>query len=269
LKCDYEHPAQPNEAGIQARLAGGAAAALAAASTEGHLTGASRLFQDVCRFTAQGGSDVAAHVLSILIAHGEGIPSVAHAYFRTIDVWLPILTPTECTRRLETICADQDAEMACLLLCMYLVTQPPTAGQPSLVTQSPTTGQTSSLEMQTTTYFQAKALHAAFTAAGHCALEIIQAGLLISLYEQGHGMIDAAQLSMATCIRLAIKMKLRLRTATEAQRTEFGRLWWGILILDRYMCASPSPSTTMLILHQASEPNSGGRGDPPSSWERT
>jgi hypothetical protein len=166
------------------------------------------------------GSDIPAQVLGILIANGEGVPSVASTYFRTIDVWLPIIAPNECTKRLETISADQNIELACLLLCMYLIIQ------------APSTGDCGS-EMQSSTYFQAKTLHTTLIAAGKNSLEIIQAGVLVSLYEQGHGMIEAAQLTIAVCIRMATKAKIALRSKAGMQNTEFGRLWWGILILDR------------------------------------
>lgn len=221
LKCDYEYSFQQNDQGGQAKVGS------PASSTEGppasQLQSASKLFQTVSYLSMsanKGAADIPAQVLTTLIANGEGVPSVAHTFFRTIDVWLPIISPTECMRRLETIGTDRNNELSCLLLCMYLATQPPGSGD-------------AITEMQTATYFQAKALHSAFVSAGNCALDIIQAGVLVCLYEQGHGMIDAAQLTMAACIRMATKVKIALGSSTQVQNTEFGRLWWGILMLDR------------------------------------
>ncbi len=122
--------------------------------------------------------------------------------------------------RLETLSSDHNPELSNLLLCMYLVTRQP--GQSSGVK-----------EMQSPVYFEAKTLLTTLTSSGNSTIEIIQAGLLLSLYEQGHGMIDVAQLTMSVCTRMAMKMKVALRAAPELQNTDFGRLWWGLVILDR------------------------------------
>jgi hypothetical protein len=122
--------------------------------------------------------------------------------------------------RLETLGSDQNPELSNLLLCMYLVTRQP--------------GDSSGMrDMQSPVYFEAKTLLAALTSSGNSAIEVIQAGILLSLYEQGHGMIDVAQLTMSVCTRMAMKMKVALRAAPEIQNTDFGRLWWGLIILDR------------------------------------
>ena len=147
--------------------------------------------------------------------------SVTALYFRTIDIWLPIISPQKCIERLETLNSENNPELSNLLLAMYLVTRQP--------------GNSSNIkEMQSPVYYEAKTLLAALTSSGNSALEVIQAGVLLSLYEQGHGMINVAQLTMSVCTRMAMKMKVALRAATEIQNTDFGRLWWGLVILDRY-----------------------------------
>lgn len=191
---------------------------------ESSLKIASRLLQDVSvtSKTNQDKSNITSEVLSILRSRGEDPASVARVYFRTIDVWLPIISPAECLKRLETLTTIYNNELACLILCMHLVTQ-----------SSDTSENVS--EIQTILYFQAKTLYSAFTSTGNWAMDIIQAGVLISLYEQGHDMADAAQLTLAACVRSAIRVKASLRSGVTVQNTEFGRLWWGILILDRHM----------------------------------
>jgi hypothetical protein len=167
-----------------------------------------------------GEANIPSQVLSILIANGESVQSVTALYFRTIDVWLPIISPHKCIERLENLAAENNPELSNLLLCMYLVTRQP--GKSSGVK-----------EMQTPVYFEAKTLLTTLTSSGNSSIEVIQAGLLLSLYEQGHGMIDVAQLTMSVCTRMAMKMKVALRAAPELQNTDFGRLWWGLVILDR------------------------------------
>jgi hypothetical protein len=169
-------------------------------------------------------ANIPSQVLNILINNGEGVPSVTSNYFRTIDVWLPVIASEPCLKRLETITADNNVELASLLLAMFLVTRPP--GQRSGVK-----------EMQTPLYFDTKTLYAFLVTSGRSSIEIIQAGFLISLYEIGHGMTEAAQVTMIITSRLATKTKIRQyrNSSANLSNTEFGRLWWGIVTLDRFV----------------------------------
>lgn len=169
-------------------------------------------------------ANIPSQVLNILINNGEGVPSVTSNYFRTIDVWLPVIASEPCLKRLETITADNNVELASLLLAMFLVTRPP--GQRS-----------GAKEMQTPLYFDTKTLYAFLVTSGRSSIEIIQAGFLISLYEIGHGMTEAAQVTMIITSRLATKTKIRQyrNSSANISNTEFGRLWWGIVTLDRFV----------------------------------
>lgn len=204
-----------------------------ASSVEAHtppsLQSASRLLHSLSRGSPKsygGETTIPNQVLSILISNGESVQSVTALYFRTIDVWLPIMSPQKCIDRLENITSENNPELSNLLLCMYLVTRQP----------GPSSG---IKEMQTPVYFEAKTLLTTLTSSGNSTIEVIQAGLLLSLYEQGHGMIDVAQLTMSVCTRMAMKMKVTLRAAPELQNTDFGRLWWGLVILDRRALLEP------------------------------
>lgn len=169
-------------------------------------------------------ASIPTQVLNIIISNGDGVPSVTSTYFRTIDVWLPVIDADTCVKRLETITQDNNVELSSLLLAMFLVTRPP--------------GNNSSMrEMQTPLYYETKTLYSFIVSSGRSTIEVIQAGLLISLYEVGHGMTEAAQVTMAVCSRMAMKMKaVQYRNSSRnIQNTEFGRLWWGIVTLDRYL----------------------------------
>lgn len=89
--------------------------------------------------------------------------------------------------------------------------------------------------MQTSIYFQVKALHFTLVSSGTPLTEVVQAGLLISLYEQGHGMVETARITMAACSRVAINLNIQNRRVqvSDTQDSEFGRTWWGLVILDR------------------------------------
>lgn len=145
--------------------------------------------------------------------------SVLSKYFRTIDTWLPVVSNAEFQKGLNRLNAESDNDIATLLLSMHLITQIPSIED----------------TMRSPIYFDTKALFSLQVASGNFALEIAQAGLLIAVYEHGHGMTDAAQLTLAACARMAIKRIAAQRKSTVVglQNTDVGRLWWGIVILDR------------------------------------
>jgi len=74
------------------------------------------------------------------------------------------------------------------------------------------------------------------------SLELIQAKVLLSVYEMGHGIYPAAFLSIAHAARLCVTMgfhdrksapRLFKEPATWALLEEERRTWWVVLILDR------------------------------------
>lgn len=102
---------------------------------------------------------------------------------------------------------------------MYLITRPPPTA-----TGSPAT----------MLYFEAKALQSALMGPGKPSIDVVKSGLLIAIYEQGHGMTEAAQITISVCSRIATKMLANGRSLLEKdiQNTELGRVWWAIVIVD-------------------------------------
>jgi hypothetical protein len=182
-----------------------------------------------------GPANIASQVFSILTSNGDSVPSAIFSYFQTIDTWLPILSEEHIRKRLEYNNGSPSVEFACLLLCIYLVARNP---------DNITCGN----GMPSSTYLKTRSLHSALSSSGRKSIEIIQASLLLAVYELGYGMVDAALFTMAGCSRLAIAMMGTQRKlgVINIQDTEFGRLWWGIIIMDR--CVFLLPLRIMLIL---------------------
>jgi len=104
---------------------------------------------------------------------------------------------------------------------MYMVTRSPGKGDEDM--------------MQTQIYLHSKSLNCHQAASGEAGIEVAQAGLLLALYEHGHGKLGVAQITMAATSRLAIKLlnaHIRLEEKN-IQNTELGRLWWEMVIIDR------------------------------------
>lgn len=77
--------------------------------------------------------------------------------------------------------------------------------------------------------------------AGIFSLQLLQATILVALYEVGHAIYPAAYMSVGTCARYALAQGIDLYMAidlnsaalTLLDQEEKRRAWWAILILDR------------------------------------
>lgn len=71
---------------------------------------------------------------------------------------------------------------------------------------------------------------------------VLQAGVLVALYELGHGIYPAAFLSIGACARYAHVLGISVshtvptrRVLTLVEVEERRRVWWAIVILDRFV----------------------------------
>jgi hypothetical protein len=77
---------------------------------------------------------------------------------------------------------------------------------------------------------------------GAFSILVLQAGVLVALYELGHGIYPAAYLSIGACARYAHALGINVshtvptrRVLTFVEGEERRRIWWAIVILDRYV----------------------------------
>lgn len=89
-------------------------------------------------------------------------------------------------------------------------------------------------------YHAAKHFYLEVQSSGICTIQVLQAGVLISLYEIGHALYPAAFLSIGDCARFAYTLGIRgtgaprlSNVTTLVQLEERRRVWWAIVILDR------------------------------------
>ena len=71
---------------------------------------------------------------------------------------------------------------------------------------------------------------------------VLQAGVLLALYELGHGIYPAAYLSIGACARYAHALGINggrtlytRKVLTLVEIEERRRVWWAIVILDRFV----------------------------------
>jgi hypothetical protein len=73
------------------------------------------------------------------------------------------------------------------------------------------------------------------------SIPVLQAGVLLALYELGHAIYPAAYLSIGVCARYAHAIGINAsgtlntrKVLTLAEVEERRRVWWAIVILDRH-----------------------------------
>ncbi|KAK8908994.1 hypothetical protein ACHAPC_000144 [Botrytis cinerea] len=162
-----------------------------------------------------------------MLASGAAIPAVILEYFGTIHHCLPIISHKRLERTLNTPARDSNADLVLLFLCMKLITSKPVDGQGC---------------GQNPMYIAAKRFLALLEASGMVSLILLQASILITLYEYGQAIYPAAWMSAGWCSRYAVLLGINdfdtspslvgpVDTWTEQE--ERYRTWWGVLILDR------------------------------------
>jgi hypothetical protein len=161
-------------------------------------------------------------VLRIIVDNGTTIPTLFSEYFRTIGVWLPtIVSERALYGRLQS---EPSSEVALLLLSIFLAVQ------------APDRNNANNNFPQTTIYFAAKSLLSALIGAGARSLDVVQAGVMILLYEAGQGMLVQARISAVLCSRMGMRLlsKRGHQQAGIVDDIDEEKLWLCIMMLDRY-----------------------------------
>ncbi|KKO99131.1 hypothetical protein THAR02_08765 [Trichoderma harzianum] len=151
--------------------------------------------------------------------------TIASQYFATIHLWMPIVSNPRCFNTLLNPLSFDRADVALLCLAMKLNLWLPTA---------------SSSDPHTTTYIAARQFLYGLEISGTLSLPILQAAILITIYEIGHAIYPAAYASISVCIQYAAALGLEWKTTSWRdgdqdwiESEERRRVWWAIVILER------------------------------------
>ncbi|KAL7919735.1 fungal-specific transcription factor domain-containing protein [Trichoderma austrokoningii] len=155
--------------------------------------------------------------------------TVMSLYFETVNKWMPIISRLRLTSLADVeLNSRPRADFALLLLAMQLIQHVP-GSSPDAVRDP--------------LYVCTKEFAASLDIAGIYTLLKLQAQLLIAVYEMGHGIFPAAYVSTGYCVTQAMTLGIHNREAPqilEPPRTwidweERQRIWWFIVILERYV----------------------------------
>lgn len=165
------------------------------------------------------------HIAAILGSRSD-VDMIKARYFQSTYTWMPIISRVRLGRLTDLACGRMRADAALLFLCMKLVQEVPQAQPPA---------PPSELYMTTKEFFNSLQMK------GLVTLRIIQAGLLLSVYELGHAVFPAAFMTIGFCSRGGVALGLHNRLAPQlagkprswTEWEERQRVWWMIVILDR------------------------------------
>ncbi|KAJ5970091.1 uncharacterized protein N7479_000009 [Penicillium vulpinum] len=160
-----------------------------------------------------------------LLGNLNEIQLTATRFFNHIHLWMPFISKKRFYDLYLRPSFHSRPDVVLLLLALRLITTFPPAGS-----RSP----------RTVLYNSTK--HFYLNVEGSFSILTLQAGVLVALYELGHGIYPAAFLSIGTCARYAHALGINVsrtvpirRVLTLVEVEERRRVWWAIVILDRFV----------------------------------
>jgi hypothetical protein len=162
--------------------------------------------------------------VSDLIGEADNVRRIAASFFNDVHPWMPLISKVWFYNHLTNPLSPPRADSMLLLLSVLLITWVPT------MTKDP----------HTPIYLAAKRFSKELETAGTFSIRVVQAVVLIALYELGHCIYPAAYVSVGLSARYAVALgfdkDIKRGNITELpwdKLEERRRVWWAILILDR------------------------------------
>jgi hypothetical protein len=153
-------------------------------------------------------------------------------YRRAIAPWYPVISIPRLQSQIPQSWEQASLDVALLCLSIVLLTTPPTS--------SPESGD--SLWEFKSLYCHMKTWISSTEALGLNSFQIVQARILVTLYEVAHGLYPAAYISVGATANAADALIIHSRAGAqplraaddETKREDSVLIWCAILILDRY-----------------------------------
>jgi hypothetical protein len=153
----------------------------------------------------------------------EDIREQANIYFCTIHPWIPFLSKKSFNERLLSPFAPRGTDITLLFACIRLVCSVPKGES-----------------VESSAYITIKDSFLEAEIAGVFSIRILQAWILLCIYEFGHAIYPSAYLSIGVCARYAAALGISLKESNSQRQTyhwieteERARAMWAVMILDR------------------------------------
>jgi hypothetical protein len=161
------------------------------------------------------------------IGNDLDIRATVGAYFFSTATWMSIVSKKQLHQEISAFPIEMAPDVVLLILCMKLVNDRPTAGVH---------------DHRTRLYAVAKNFFLAVESSGSASIRLLQAGILLCIYETGHAIYPQAYISIGHIGRLgqAIGLhdtdgvpQLALEPGSWDEMEERRRVWWAVYVLDR------------------------------------
>ncbi|KAK6855660.1 hypothetical protein PG995_007811 [Apiospora arundinis] len=198
-----------------------------------------------------GPANLHLQVYQLIRASGRFVDDVSTSYFHGLHLYMPIVSRTRFHDSLVALGAIPSADFSVLLLSMHLVTldsfvrdRREKNHRPHDGAGSTTIGGLAKPDTQQSLYMTTKSLFAQVQSTIPPSIRLVQAGMLIALYEYTQGEADQAFITISLCARLAYAARLHRsagrcsdgwdRHGARPEALEASNTWWGIVIWERY-----------------------------------
>jgi hypothetical protein len=158
-----------------------------------------------------------------LVGSVSDIHATAQVFFQTIHIWMPIVSKKQFHETLLERLAFRRPETFLLVLAMKLCSSRAMVARSML-------------------YRTVKQFYFDIESSGRLSVQVLQAAVLIALYELGHGIYPAVIISAGNCARVGLLLGIDRYLTTRGpipgvpwiEHEERRRVWWMIIVLDRY-----------------------------------
>lgn len=176
------------------------------------------------------------------VGGNAGFKEVATRYYQLVHPWLPVISKRKIYDHLLNPLLPLRVDAVFLCLCMKLFIQPPENENP-----------------WTPEYCAATRFFSEIQVAGVLSMETLQGCVLLAVYEIGHAMYPAAQVSLGTSLKCAFALGIGWTASTKEtfaaaswmEAEERRRTWWAIFMLERFVNSNHS-SVCHWLLHSPS-----------------
>ena len=162
-----------------------------------------------------------------LLSDMKDICAALSRFFLYVHTWMPFISKKRLYDLYLTEYHRSRPDVVLLLLAIRLITE-----LPPVSPKNP----------RTPLYKATKHFYLDVEGSSSFSVLVLQAGVLLALYEVGHGVYPAAYLSIGAAARYAYALGINSnenggtkKVLTIVEVEERRRVWWAIVILDRFV----------------------------------
>jgi hypothetical protein len=175
--------------------------------------------------------DAGLSVFKLLSETGGTFEHIRDQYFSWTSMWLPMISPVKFDEDYRLMNNFQPSSGFLLKsFAMHLIVTPPSNHPPvASISDSPW-------------YRNCKYHFGQYVSVGECSLHVVQAGILIALFEHTQCVADCARLTLGICGRIAYELELDVFVTEQSTKEQVGMTvdeeekwytWWDMILLDR------------------------------------